>query len=465
MGSLEAKRRILWSAGDLDYLLDDNQLSIADAYRGTTGDFVLNCSRQIGKSYWLTTLVLGECFANPGAQVKFATSTAKAAHAIIQPLVRQVLAECPRELRPKRAKSEGVWNWESGSTLTIAGLDADDGDRLRGQRAHLFVFDEARNVENLWYTMNDIARPQTLTTGGRLVFASTPPASVDHPFVHLIREAETRGAYVHRTIHDCPRLDEATIQRMADAVGGVDSVTWRREFLAQLVTDERRQIVPEWTDAMAAMCVREAEQAPHRDWYLAVDYGFHDATGILLAWWDFLRQRLVVERELLIRRMTTDMLAAAIRDVCKEVKPYLSVLDGPDILVADLGARGLGFIKPDKANRGAAVAAVRELAGRGGLEVNPRCKQLIRQLHSGLWDEKREDFQRTTEPEGNGTSHSDLLAALVYMVRHVRPERNPYPALWGVARPDEIPGRGLDRTRQSPEGRAMLQALGLRRRT
>lgn len=458
----DPRRHILWAAGEIDYLLDENQLSIDDAYRGTTGDFVLNCSRQIGKSFWLTTLVLGECFRTPGAQVKFATGTAKAAHAIIQPLVRQVLAECPPELRPRRAKSEGVWNWPSGSTLTIAGLDADDGDRLRGQRSHLFVMDEARNIENLWYVMNDIARPQTLTTGGRLVFASTPPASVEHPFVHLLREAESRGAYVHRTIHDCPRLDDATIERMAAAVGGVDSVTWRREFLAQLITDERRQIVPEWDDAMAAQCVREAEPAMHRDWYLAVDYGFHDATGILLAWWDFRRQKLVVERERLIRRMTTDLLAQAIRGVCKDVKPYLSVLDGPDILLADLGARGLGFIKPDKANRGAAVAALRELVGRGGLEVHPRCNQTVRQLHSGLWDEKREDFQRTQEPEGNGTSHSDLLAALVYMVRHVRSERNPYPATFGVQHIGDTRLRGHSQ-RQSPEGQAMLTALGLRR--
>jgi hypothetical protein len=69
----------------------------------------------------------------------------------------------------------------------------------------------------------------------------------------------------------------------------------------------------------------------------------------------------------------------------------------------------------------AQVNSLRLALTNGKLEINPDCKNLIMQCATGIWNKQKTQFQR------EGHNHNDLIAALIYFVRHISKE-NPYPA-------------------------------------
>ncbi len=68
--------------------------------------------------------------------------------------------------------------------------------------------------------------------------------------------------------------------------------------------------------------------------------------------------------------------------------------------------------------------------------IHPRCRRLLEQLRTTLWDEKRRQWVRTEK------DHGDLVDALLYMWRNVAWHHNPFPPAppdyWGAPVKDEM---------------------------
>ena len=72
------------------------------------------------------------------------------------------------------------------------------------------------------------------------------------------------------------------------------------------------------------------------------------------------------------------------------------------------------------------VNKIRVWMGEGRILVDPKCKELIGCLESGIWDNHREGFE-----ESEVYGHYDALAALIYMLQVVDEKTNPTPMLFG----------------------------------
>ncbi len=78
----------------------------------------------------------------------------------------------------------------------------------------------------------------------------------------------------------------------------------------------------------------------------------------------------------------------------------------------------------------ARVNMLNQLIRQRSIEINPRCVNLIRQLHNATWagrqrldgEFKKNDFSRSKED-----GHFDLVAALLYMIPEVDFTHNPNP--------------------------------------
>jgi hypothetical protein len=55
--------------------------------------------------------------------------------------------------------------------------------------------------------------------------------------------------------------------------------------------------------------------------------------------------------------------------------------------------------------------------------INPRCVNLINQIKYATWDKQRAKFSRSSEG-----GHWDLIAALIYLCKHIDRRTNPFPA-------------------------------------
>lgn len=391
--------------------------------------FVLLWTRRGGKSYGGVAHAIASCIERPGIDYKFAAPTQDMARSIAYPHAQEILATCPTDLQPRVHRQSMTWTWPNGSVLKLAGCDGLNANRLRGTSLDEAFVDEAGFVSDLRSVVEDVLMPQTITTNGRIILASTPPESPAHPFAsEYVKSATESGAIVRRTIFEMPHIPREKADEYIDEAGGPDSTTARREYMAEIVIDESHAIVPEF-HRVRDKVVRQTEPQQWRHWYVAADFGFHDLTVVLFAWYDFPRAKLVVEDEIAMHGASGLDVGAAVKakEQALGIKsPRLRIADAPAQLLADIAhptmGPGVPFAPAVKDDADAALNSLRMAIQRGEIEINPRCVVLIQHLAEGTWNSARTGFSRA---EGRG--HWDAIDALKYMLRVVDRRTNPIP--------------------------------------
>lgn len=438
---LETAKSKLWHAGVLSWKLHKAQVDMHDAVDLNPNSlFVINCGRQIGKSFFLCAYAIEYALKNPRAKICYVAPQAKMVKKIILPRIKEILKDCPKELKPTYKVNEQVYIFENGSEIHIAGTDAGRAENLRGQVFHLVIADEAGFIDDLGYLVSSILVPMISTTRGRIILSSTPPISPDHAFVRYVRQAETNGNYIKKTVYDNPLIDPRQMKNLIEASGGESSDAWRREYLAEFITSAKDAVVPEATEALMSELVQQWPRPPFYDSYTSADLGYIDNTGMLFGYWDFRLAKLIIEDEATFNKPTSSKIAEIVREkekACWEsngsVKdPYKRVIDGNDITIADLNAppNNLRFVKTRNDDPLAAVNELRVMVHNKQIIINPRCKNLISEIKYAVWDTSGRKFARSDE-ENRG--HFDTLMALVYMVRNLNKQKNPYPPGLGLS--------------------------------
>lgn len=442
-----AAANALWRMGLVSWKFHPAQLDIYEAINNSTGStFVINCSRQIGKSFMLCGFAIEYAHQHPGAKICYLAPTAKAVKKIILPRIKEILSDCPRDLLPEYKVNDQVYKFKNGSEIHIAGTDAERAENLRGQVFHLVICDEAGFMDKLDYVVSSILRPLTITVNGKIILSSTPPISPAHPFKAFAEQAKVDKNYIKKTIHDNPLITDKVKEQYMKEAGGCESVAWRREFLAEFIIDENEAVIPEANEKKMAEMIKELIpyspgiqvtdnqmiKPPFYDGYTVADLGYTDNTGILFGYWDFYKAILVIEDEALFNKPNTQIIANVVSQ--KETflwngkKPYMRFCDGDPITISDLNSQhGLTFSATRNDELEASVNAVRLFVQDNKIVIHPRCVNLISQLQSATWDSSRKKFSRSP-----GQGHFDLIAALIYMVRNIRRSRNPFPANIGL---------------------------------
>jgi hypothetical protein len=447
----------LWRVGDLSWLLDENQLEIKSAVETSASKYyVVECARRLGKSYLLVVLAIEAALKKPRQRILYAAPTTKDAQEIVAPLIEQICETAPFVV--KYDKNQSKWVFPNGSQIRLFGCDnKTKANRGRGSGAHLVLLDEAGFIPTLDYVLHSIVAPQTLTTRGRVVLASTPSDEPDHPFTHLAQKAEEGGYYVRKTLHDNPRLTKEEIEKyIADdaALLGFtveefkESDVYKREFLALRAIDTNLVVLPEWDGRL-----EEVERPEFYDGYVAFDAGGVDPHALLFGYWDFEKQELVIEDELFLRdnENTEEIVAetkkkeaflwgvdkwdGTLRALEKDVLIPSVARKQPYIRVSDLGSSklelrvdGMTFLPTAKTEKRAQVDSVRVMLRQKKIKIHPRCRNLARHIRTTMWlNEKQTTYRRTKDGQ-----HGDLVDCLVYIVRNLRRTKNPRPETWGI---------------------------------
>lgn len=429
-----AARDELWKLGEVGWKFHKGQIDMAAAFDSSIERlFVINCSRQIGKSFFLCCKAIELCLKTPNTRVKYAAATQRMVKEIIHPLFRRILDDCPEQFRPKWRAQDGRFEFYNGSQITVAGADNQNADRLRGTGMEFGIVDEAGFVEDLFYLIKDILMPQTLTTRGRILIASTPSKYAKHPFEFYYNRAKARGASITKTIYDNPLLSQKDIEFFIDESGGVETTTWKREYLAQFVIDEKLVVLPEFTPDLQLRIVAQYARPTRADKYVSMDVGTRDFTFILFGYWDFRAAKLVIEDEIILQgsaEVRTDFIADAVRskeiDLWNNERPYFRVSDVEPILINDLNSlHNMQFVAVRQDSKEASVNELRLMLQKERVMINPRCKILVSHLESAMWDDSIKSRNKFKRIQGFG--HFDGVDALLYMLRSVRRNHNPFP--------------------------------------
>lgn len=431
----------LWRKGVLHWKLHSGQKDMHElAKKSSHPIVVIGCSRQLGKSYCMTLLAIEECLQKPNIIVKFIAPKAKDIRRIIAPLIREITQDAPKDLKPKFNSRENIYIFANGSEIQLAGTDNGHAESIRGNKADLCIIDEAGFCDELDYVVKSILLPTMTRTRGKLIMASTPSKSPDHPFMSFYDEAEVEQRLIKKTIYDNPHLTAEDIDKIALALGGKDSIDFRREYLVERIIDENDAVVPEFNIALQDKVIKEVVRPAFYDNYVSMDIGGRDLTAVVFGYYDFANARIVIEDEYISsKQVLTDEIALNIKNKEKflwtgktgEVKtPTLRVADNNNIiLLNDLSVKhDLQFIPTLKDNADAQINNMRLLLKAEKIIINPRCVTLISHLKSAIWNKSRTSFARDATK-----GHFDMIHALVYFCRNVNMNKNPFPAGYAFA--------------------------------
>ncbi len=437
-----AHRHALWRVGDIDYLLHPGQLRLRAQWRSSTWRrFVANVARGWGKSWWCCVEAVECAIGGPKRQVRYAAPEAKQVETIITPIMQEILRDCPDDMRPEWKVQSGTWVFPNKSKIFVAGANAGGADRLRGVSTDLAVIDEARDVDELDYLVKSVLTPR-LTNAGRILIASTPPEMPDHALVTYIAEAQARGAYMHATIHDAPHVSaERIAEFLADYTGPSDPA-WRREFLAEIIVDPARAVLPELSEHERVV-TQPHERPRYFLPHIVGDLGYEDWTVLAFGYFDFEEDIDVIEDELVLQRTRSDVIDSEAALKAEALWPGKDVhrrkIDAPPIVRADMArehVRGEDDSEYWSATRTddlrAAANKMRIRVTRGRVRIHPRCKTILAHGKHARWNRGRTGLERPTEAD----HHYAGCAALLYFLRDLDRTTNPYPLLAPGVKPD-----------------------------
>jgi len=446
-------RETLWKRGEfLDIVLDKTQKEMVSNYKDDESIFyVWLCSRRIGKSVGLIGTSFEEAIKKPGSRILYLSKTTDNVREIVDQASTVVLATCPNHLKPHFNKNENKFVFQNGSEIRIKGLDQSGADTIRGVKGSLIILDEFCFMKNLNYTLDSILMPMCIAEGGRILMASSAPDSPGHESLGWIKKAQERGAITVKTIYDCPRWSEKQLQLFIEEAGGEDSSTFKREYLAEIVVERDRAILPSFTEEKAQQIVTPRSMPDYYipDTYVSLDIGFRDLSVALFAWWDYENAKLVIQDEVVLKgnEATTDNIARRIvqkeQELWPGAVPHKRVCDTDPRLIEDLRKiSNLNFRPTKKDNKEAQINQTNIMVGNNSIIIDPKCKTLISHCKYGIWNTNRTSFARTAT-----LGHCDALDALLYMVRNIDRHRNPF--VEPTAGPDQVYHGAAPRTAAS----------------
>lgn len=464
-----------WRAGDLTHLLDETQLELYWFVRNNPSKTIfVDAARQLGKSFVMVVVSLEDCIRNPSKRVNYIAKTFGALKKMLEQTMAFIVAQAPPELRPAFVTSDSRWSFPKdgparGAFVQLVGADEVGGaDTARGGSVVTNIVDEAAFIACLQYLLDSVIKPMGRRTGAKTVLCTSPAFSPDHYSCEVQDACIRNGANITRnywspgmqSLEDKERFirDEAAAAGLS-VEAFMATTTFRREYMCERVLETSLAVVPEWPEVRMRVVEagRVAQRPPFWDLYISGDPGMDDLTGILFAFSDWKRNRLVIEHELLLAKANTQTIADAMGELMREhypcepddtravrlkalrlvskedfafvVQPYSAVFDDPGKrLCADMHTyHGLQFSPALKDDREAAINAMRLELSALRVEIHPRCVNLVRQLGTAVRVKPGGDLARSKKD-----GHYDLIAALWYLVRSWDRQHNPYPVGYGI---------------------------------
>jgi len=469
----------LWRRGELSFLCHPVQKEMRNIFYSSEKHSILVwlLSRQSGKSSLLTILSLEAALRTPNSIIKIITDTKVHAKTIFIPIFNMFLESCPEEIKPKYQVSEYCYVFSNGSQIQLAGSDGQHYERLRGQRSHLVLVDEAGFCDDLDIMVNSVLLPTTTHTGGKLVLASTPPKEFTHPFLVFLEQAELNNLLTKKTIFDNPMLGPEQIAIIEKQMGGRTSEQFRREYLCEIIKLSTDSALPEVTDELLAKIVKDHPKPAHYDGYVAMDLGYQDLTAVIFAYYDFRRDKIVIEDELpfdfkekgnTIRQLVTSICAKEEEiwnnPLTNEMRePHMRVSDINHIVTSEIRSYSngrLNFLVPRKDDKKAAVNNLRVMLINEKIIINPKCQTLIRHLRNVKWNKKGDEFARSVDD-----SHYDFVDALIYLTRSINFKKNPYPLGYGMDLREEDMFLSNPKSYYNQDSKAAFRAImGIKKR-
>jgi hypothetical protein len=316
--------RQLYELGDLSWKLDEHQDKMMyREYRawekrrhkdkGANRIFMLDCSRQTGKSHCISIIRGEDCMQRPNSRFVYGSATEISLKEYVLPNIDGIFEDCPEDLKPRYHErfrgTRAHYRFPNQSILKIVGIDKDI-DGMRGPKLHGANVDEAAFVDKLQEVVGSILQPQMQRVfDATIILSSSAPKDIDHAYDVIFKPScERRKAYVFMTIHDNTALSEETKQEFLDAANEIDPVDAEREYLGKRVRSKQLTVFPEFDREVH--CLRSYTLPAHGISLASYDPGQKHLFAVSWSVYDYLRAEVVFVDDWAEHNASTEKVAA-----------------------------------------------------------------------------------------------------------------------------------------------------------
>ena len=239
--------------------------------------------RRSGKSYTIVDLMLKHCnegydnievdgriVKKPRSAVYIGLTIQKAANNVWQ-LLKDEIKRCKIPTL-KIDNSAYRIDFANGAFIELAGNSTKaEREKIRGKDSSMFIIDEAQSHQGLGYLITSIVQPIVKGRNGVMVLSGTGPITAGGVWEQIIND-ETWSKHT-ATMEDNPTIPSGALQEVLIENGwDENNITYRREYLGQIVYDTNRLIVPQ----RSYYTLSDIKDRKFDCCIIGMDYGFSD---------------------------------------------------------------------------------------------------------------------------------------------------------------------------------------------
>jgi PBSX family phage terminase large subunit len=300
----------------------------------------------------------------------------------------------------------------SDRTVYLRGWEA--VETLRGQKFDLLVIDEIAMMRNFWVNWQEIIRPTLTDTQGKVLFISTPKGFNHFYDLYNLQDKDSDYKSFHFTSYDNPYLP---VEELDKAKEELPEDRFAQEYLA----DFRKTEGLVYKEFNREKHVTSETPKNIIDTILGIDFGYTNPAAIIPIGIDGDSHYWIGE-EWYKSRQTTEQIA-------EQALLYRSTKCYPDPAEPDriqiLSKSGLNTREVSK-DIVAGIDHIRELFKQGRIHIHPDCKNLIMELETYRYPDKKPDKNEQEKPVKENDHALDALRYALYTNKPELPEQHDY---------------------------------------
>lgn len=374
---------------------------------------VVNCGRRFGKTVLACEEMLSVAIAKKDRRVSYYAPTRDDARDIMWSMLIKRADPIITYKNDSRLEIKVKTQDKGESLITLYGWESvQERGKGRGTWNDFIVLDEVSSYRNFWVGWDEVLSPTLIDKKGSALFISTPKG-FNH-FFDLYNIKNENFSSVTFTSYDNPYLPVEELQREKDTK---TEDTFAQEFLADWRKTE-------------GLVYKEFDRNRHvttevptnvSDTIIGIDFGYTNPSSIIPVKIDSDNHYWVLE-EFYKTSQTTEQIAEQAK-LYKPTKVYPDPAEPDRIEI--LKKYGLNCREVSK-DIVAGVDRVRELFKQNRIHISPDCHNLIHELETYRYPEKKPDQNEQEKPVKENDHALDAIRYALYMVTPIKePVKDP----------------------------------------
>jgi len=369
---------------------------------------VVNCGRRFGKTLLATEEITGFAYAKNDRRIAYIAPTYQQARDIAWAILKKKLQDIAVNINESRLEIE-IPTQEGGTSLIVLrGWEAIE--TMRGQAFDFLVIDEIAMMRNFFIGWQEVLRPTLTDNKGHALFISTPKGFNHFYELYNNQDTDKNWESFHFTTYDNPYIPKEEIDEAKDQLT-------EDRFAQEYMADFRKTEGLVYKEFDRDRHIFEEDPANINSYMAGVDFGYTNPAAVMHIKKDY-DNNYYVTQEYYEKGRTEEQIGEYIRS-CMFNKVYpdpenpsaIAILNEKGIEVMEV-VKGKGSVQTG-------IGKVRDLFKRNKLFIHKDCKNLIAELETYSYPDKKDMHN---EEENPIKENDHALDALRYAIMMDMPE-------------------------------------------